>query len=226
MAWWGFCAVRVAVPLGALALLPWAPLPAIALAWGLGVVSIAAGSAVRPPGTAVTGWKDLLDWQGVDPACRLLTRSWPALGSLAEPRDIGPTVARARYEIATLLAARAALRKPLDELRGAPRGLAADDPLRTEVGAWGDELLARQRALTEQIGSRIAALQRLAARTSEFAHEQAAAERARQALRRASTAAGTVANLPTLDAVRDIDERTQAVFDAYRELAAEFTPAS
>src|ERR1041384_5956409 len=72
MAWWGFNAVRVAVPLGALALLPWAPLPAIALAWGLSVVSIAAGSAVRPPGTAVTGWKDLLDWQAVDPACRLL----------------------------------------------------------------------------------------------------------------------------------------------------------
>jgi hypothetical protein len=134
-------------------------------------------------------------------------------------------VAHARYEIATLLAARAALQKPVDDLRSAPRGLAADDPLRTEVCTWGDELLARQRALTEQIEARIAALQRLADRTGEFAYQQAAADRARRALRRASATADTVANLPTIDAVRDIDERTQAVLDAYRELAAEFTPA-
>ena len=225
VAWWGYQGLRVTVPLGALALLPWAPVPAIALAWLLGLTSVTLGSAVRPPGAVVTGWRDVAAWRPVDDACGLLARSWPALGDLADSRDIRPTLARARYELAALFAARGALQKPIDDLGSAPRGLDAADPLRAEVRERRDELLARHRALTEQIEARTAALQRLAKQASEFSYQQAVADRTRRALRRASAVAGTVPDLPTSDPLQDVDERTRAVLDAYRELVAEFTPA-
>jgi len=162
----------------------------------------------------------LRDWQRVESASRTIINSWPALGDLADPADIVPTLRRARFQLARLLVARDKLDKSIEELRAAPRGLSDDDPLRAELSEQRRLLDDRREQIAEQVGDRIDALWRLAIRSSGFAHQQQVAEEARRSLKRA---ADTVAHLPALagaDPVQELAERTEAVLDAYRELIA------
>jgi hypothetical protein len=163
----------------------------------------------------------LRDWQQVEAAGRTIINSWPALGDMAEPADIAPTLRRTRFQLARLIAARDRLDKSIEDLRAAPRGLPQDDPLRAEVNEQGRILGDRHRQITEQITDRIDALQRLATRSGEFAHQREVADRARRSLKRA---ADTAAHLPALardDPVQELTERTEAVLDAFRELIAQ-----
>jgi len=208
-----------------LVLIPWAPIPAI-LAAGATIAVVRLVRLFSRPGggrlaVVPTGGPGLRDWQHVEAACRTIANSWPALGDLADPVDIGPTLRRARFQLARLIAAQDELGRSIEDLLAAPRGLPTDDPLRDELSDQRQVLVERHEQMSEQIAARVAALQRLAARSGEFAYQRQVAADARRSLKRAADTAARLPDLPGDDPVQDLTERTEAVLDAYRELIAQ-----
>jgi hypothetical protein len=215
--WW------LALPPFALLLWPVAHLQAVAFAAALfGLVASARpvlplvlapgrGFVLVPP-SALPAWRE------AERAEERVRSSWPSLGAMADPSDIGPALDRARYRLALLLHRRAELDRALQELRDATNGLPAGAPLRAEADERGAEFAARRAELSERIAERIGALRRLAEAAGEHAHHAARTDRAREAIRRAEAAAA--APEPAADGVRDLTERTEAVLTAYRELSA------
>ncbi|WP_426506910.1 hypothetical protein ACPPVO_52720 [Dactylosporangium sp. McL0621] len=94
----------------------------------------------------------LPEWQAAEAALREVRLRWPALGAMAEPADIGPTLDITRYNLARLIAARVRLRANLDELRATRKDLGAGHP-RGELRASRDESGARD-SWSELYGSR------------------------------------------------------------------------
>lgn len=165
-----------------------------------------------------TGGPSLREWQHVEAACRTIVMSWPALGDLAEPADIQPTLRRARFQLAQLLAARDEIARPIEDLLAAPRGLPTDDPLRAELSEQREALVERHEQMCQQIAERVATLQRLAGRSAQFAYQRQATADARRSLKRAAETAARIPALPSDDPVQELTERTEVVLDAYREL--------
>jgi hypothetical protein len=160
--------------------------------------------------------RDLAAWSAVDEACRIITKCWPSLGEMAEPKDIAPVLGRARFQLAWLLANRAQLDGHIDALRTAPYGLPADDPIRAELAGRRAELDARRAAIDAHIEARTATLRRLAARTGEHAYRQVVVDRARMAMSRAADIEW--ADPPVGDPADEVAARTDSVLDAYRGL--------
>ena len=214
--WW-------ALPPVALLLFPVAGLSALTLTLGLaGLVASARRlvplllaprhGVVHVPPPALPAWRE------AERAEQRIRASWPSLGAMADPPDIGPALDRARYRLAVLPHRRAELDRALQELRSATDGLSPDAPLRLEAHERGTEFAALRAELSARIAERIAALRRLAEAAGEHAHHAARADRARDALRRAEAAA--LDPEPPGDAVAELTERTEAVLAAYRELSA------
>src|SRR5262249_15259300 len=145
---------------------------------------------------------------------------------MAEPRDIGSTLNRARFQLAQLIAARSELHKSIDDLLDARLGLAPGDPVREELVEQYQRLTNRHLAIAEQISARIDALQRLASGSAEFAYQRAAGDRAWLALWHASDVAARTEGLPDMDPVQTVAERIELILDAYRELIALFGPTT
>jgi hypothetical protein len=150
------------LPLSGLALWPLAPVAAfivaVALVFGVGgLVRYRVGAGIRLEGDAARDWA-----RGAD-LLREIRRGWPALGTLAEPADIRPTLARTGYHLAKLVAARVRMEAYAAELRAARDGLPAGD-LRDEADERAEAAADRARDLDAQLAARLAALGRLAAR--------------------------------------------------------------
>ncbi|MGI5236856.1 hypothetical protein [Dactylosporangium sp. CA-139066] len=214
--WW-------AAPLPALALWPAAPLAAVTLTVALSGL-VAAARAVVPRalaprhGLVYVPPAALPAWREAERAEQRIRASWPSLGAMADPPDIGPALDRARYRLALLLHRRDELDRALQELRAATNGLPAGAPLRAEAHERGAEFAARRAELSDRIAERIGALRRLAEAAGDHAHHVSRSDRARDALRRAEAAA--IGPEPAPDAVAELTERTEAVLAAYRELSA------
>ncbi|GAA4250681.1 hypothetical protein GCM10022255_040310 [Dactylosporangium darangshiense] len=197
------------LPLCGLALWPLAPVAAFlaagALVFGVGgLVRYRVGAGIRLEGDAARDWA-----RGAD-LLREIRRGWPALGGLAEPADIRPTLARTGYHLAKLVAARVRMEAYAAELRAARDGLPAGD-LRDEADERSEAAADRARDLDAQLAARLAALGRLAA--SLDGHERD--ERVRALL-----AAGPPALPdPGPDPIAEVEGRTVVVLAAYRELS-------
>ncbi|GAA3272219.1 MULTISPECIES: hypothetical protein [Dactylosporangium] len=204
--WWPWL-----LPIGGLALLP---AGAAAALFGVAVVLLAVAGAVRywPGGVRISG-SAIAEWQAAEAALREVRLRWSALGAMAEPADIRPTLELTRYNIGRLIVARTSLRDRADELRATRDQLRPGD-LREELGERLEAALDRLRDLDAQLAARTAALGRLAVSLDDHERRELATARARVLL------AGELPGDTLLaDPLEEVGERTAATLAAYRELS-------
>jgi hypothetical protein len=202
--WWFWLA-----PLCGLLLAPVAPvvglLVAAALVFGVsGLMRYRIGSGIRLEGDAAR------DWLRAAALLREIRRGWPGLGGLAEPADIGPTLALTGYHLAKLIGARVGMAAYAGQLRAAGADL-GPGPLRDEADERAEAAQERARELGAQYAARVAALGRLAG--SLRGHERA--ERVRALLAAGPPAVGD----PGPDPIAEVEGRTALVLQAYQELS-------
>ncbi|MFG2040953.1 hypothetical protein [Dactylosporangium sp. NPDC048998] len=217
--WWWL------IPPVALALWPVAPIQAVVstmalFVLGIGLRTIAPLVLGPRHGRVGVPERALPTWREAERSAGIIRKAWPALGAMADPADVRPTLERALYRLAVLLLRRAELDRALNDLRGATMGLPLDAPLRAEIAARAEEVTARSTELSEQIAARVGAIRRLAEVCGEHAFLAHRAERARGALRRAELAAAGDPEPAGEESVAQLAERTTAVLAAYRELSA------
>nr|BFE65763.1 hypothetical protein GCM10020063_102890 [Dactylosporangium thailandense] len=164
---------------------------------------------VRIEGSAVP------EWQAAEAALREVRLRWPALGAMAEPADIRPTLDITRYNLARLIAARVSLRGNLGELRATREDLGRGD-LRDELDERIEAAEDRLRDLDAQLAARTAALGRLAASLDAHERREVATARARVLLAETGEMPGSIL---LADPLAEVGERTAATLAAYRELS-------
>jgi len=204
----GLALLPVGVAVGLFAAAALLVVVATAMRYGVGGVRIEASA--------------LPEWLAAEAALREVRLRWPALGAMAEPADIRPTLEITRFNLARLIAARAGLRANLAELRATReelgtghRGRDLCEELDERIEAAADRL----RDLDAQLAARTAALGRLAVSLDAHERRELASARARVLL------AGEMPGTTLLaDPLAEVGERTAATLEAYRELS-EVRPA-
>ncbi|WP_433050370.1 hypothetical protein [Dactylosporangium sp. CS-033363] len=211
--WWLF-------PLLGLVLLSYSPglaLLTVAILFGLGFIwrVLAKHEYEYDADSIAIPEQALGEWAEIERLTEEIRAAWPTLGAPADPRDIGPELARARYRLAELLDRRAELDRAAAELRGVARDLPGDDA----SGTLYAEVDARRAEVAGELGRRVAALRRLGAAAGEHAERVRRAEQAREAVRRAELVAARPDAVEP-DGLGEVAGRTGAALDAYWELSA------
>ncbi|WP_432978090.1 hypothetical protein [Dactylosporangium sp. CA-233914] len=158
------------------------------------------------------------EWRAAEAALREVRLHWPALGAMAEPADIRPTLELTAYNLARLIAARDRLQADAGELRAARQDLRPGH-LRDELDERLEATADRLRDLDAQLVARTEALGRLAASLDAHERREEAAARVRVLL-----ATDLPGLRPAADPMAEVGERTVATLEAYRELS-ELRPA-
>ncbi|GAA2355837.1 hypothetical protein [Dactylosporangium salmoneum] len=208
--WWAWL-----VPLAGLVLWPIAPVAGLLVAAGLlagvgCVVRYRLGPGVRLEGEWAAQWRGAADLLGE------IRQGWSSLGAMAEPADIGPTLALTGYHLAKLARERARLAGYLDELDAAAAGL-ADAALLAEVDERRAALGERRRELDAQFAARVGALRRLS--QSVRGHERVERVRALLAAGLPGPSNSPDAAGGGADPIAEVAGRTELVLAAYRELS-------
>ncbi|WP_433209663.1 hypothetical protein ACQP00_45605 [Dactylosporangium sp. CS-047395] len=198
------------------------PAGVVAALFGAGALLLVVGAFMRYGlgGVRISG-AALPEWLAAEAALREVRLRWPALGAMAEPADIRPTLEITRYNLARLIAARVSLRANLDELRATRTDLAAGRPRESLGGCLFEELDERIEAaedrlrdLDAQLAARTAALGRLAASLDHHERRELAGARARVLL-----AGDLPGETLVADPLAEVGERTAATLAAYEELS-------
>ncbi|GAA5178929.1 hypothetical protein GCM10023322_07270 [Rugosimonospora acidiphila] len=202
---------------------------------GLALIGLAAlmtvllvATALIRPRVVLAGREHLKTWQGVETACVVVQRAWPAVRSMTGVKNVRPVIEDARWDLACLIASRGRLSGACNEAKWAGYGLDDDDPLRGELATRRDQLAGHLSSMDAEIAARADRLRSLADRCARFASHQGAlrwapkvARRARRAVQAADSAMMDEAAWRVRpDPATDVSERTEAVLAAYRELTA------
>jgi hypothetical protein len=151
-------------------------------------------------------------------------RTWPALRHMIEPAEAERMLSRALRDLAAVLGRRQQIRRLRTELAGVDhRDLPRDSPAVTallEQRARADELW---RTVGEEANRHFAAITAAATAGEYLIREQQVGRTAREAEHAiARLTASAVLPVGEPDAGRELADRTAAVIDAYRDLAARY----
>jgi hypothetical protein len=153
-------------------------------------------------------------------------RTWPALHHMIDQADAERMLARALTGLAAVLGRRQQLRRLRAELAAVDhRDLPSDSPAVAALLAQRERVEALWRELGEQANRHLAALDAAATAGERLIREQRVGRTARDAehvIARLSAPAGAGPVLEP-DAGRELADRTAAVIDAYRDLAARYS---
>jgi hypothetical protein len=164
---------------------------------------------------------ELLRFRRAFDAARTVLVAWPALADLVQVASPRREVAASLWSIAGLLRDHADLAEQFANLTDARFGaLPAEAPVRNALDDRLARVEASQRAISAEIDRRLASLSKLARRCAEFVRAERAMHIAYEAVRRADESLGHVVppQAAAPDETRELDERTAAILQAYREL--------
>ena len=150
---------------------------------------------------------------------RRIRRAWPELRDMLDPVDADHTLTRALDQLAALMARRQQIRRLRTELTEAGQAdLPADSPARLALAAQRERVEALWRETGRAANRMLSGINATALAGESVLREK----RISQAARDAESAISHLAAVPaaTFEAGPELAERTAAVLNAYRELAA------
>jgi hypothetical protein len=220
----GFVVILIVTVAVSRAASPWFGVPV-----GIVLIVAVATAALRQQDRAERAWRDrhVTLYHARDrstlyrgrAAVQDIVESWPTMQGLVDVADPTPTLARALWELASLLAHRQSVRRMRDDLVEVAVGLPKDSQ------TWRDVDERRQRAESEfgefnrAAARHLAYLTGLADECGRFVAEQRALATARTAVARADRLLGRAAPVTLADGSgAELADRTRAVLAAYREL--------
>jgi hypothetical protein len=149
---------------------------------------------------------------------RRVRRTWPLLGGMVDPVIADRSLTNALDDLATLLVRRQEIRRLRAGLDGVPRAaVPADSPAVLALEAQREQAEQLWLSTAEQANHILRSIDAAALAGETFLHERQIGETARRAER---SLARLTAGAPPAGSAPDLADRTAAVLDAYRELAA------
>jgi hypothetical protein len=149
---------------------------------------------------------------------RRVRRTWPALPGMIDPAVADHSLTHALDDLATLLVRRQEIRRLRTGLSGVrQRAVPADSPAVQALATQRDRAEELWLATGEQANRILRGIDAAALAGETFLQEQQIGRTARQA---GLVLSRLTAVPPPAEAAPDLADRTQAVLDAYRELAA------
>ena len=149
-------------------------------------------------------------------------RTWPRLAGMIDPVTADRSLTRALDDLATLLVRRQEIRRLRTGLDGyRPPNIPADSPAVAALDAQRERAEELWLDTAEQANRILRSIDAAAVAGETFLHERQMGETAQRAER---VLARLTAGAPPADTAPELADRTAAVLDAYRELAAHLRP--